>query len=164
MASQLTFGRVEAFDESVETWEHYTERLGQYFVANGIGDEKDDEKARRRAILLSVCGAKTYKLMSDLLAPTKPSEKSYKELVDLVQNQLVPKPSEIVQRFKFHNRSQEEGETVAEYVAGLRNLAEHCEFKDTLEIMIRDRIVCGIKDERIQRRLLSEEKLTYKKA
>ena len=28
MASQLTFGRVEAFDESVETWEHYTERLG----------------------------------------------------------------------------------------------------------------------------------------
>ena len=72
-----SFGPVEAFNEENETWEHYTERLGHYFEANGIGDENAGDKAKRRAILLSVCGGKIYKLMCDLLAPAKPGEKSY---------------------------------------------------------------------------------------
>ena len=72
-----SFGRVEAFNEGNETWEHYTERLRHYFQANGIGDENAGDKAKRRAILLSVCGSKIYKLMCDLLAPPKPGEKSY---------------------------------------------------------------------------------------
>ena len=49
-------------------------------------------------------------------------------------------------------------------MAALRNLAEHCEYGDTLETMLRDRIVRGIRDEKIQRRLLVEKKLTFQKA
>ena len=158
------FGRVDAFDEKTETWEHYTERLGHYFDANGISDESTDYKAKRRAILLSVCGSKIYKLMFDLLAPEKPGVKSYQKLVKLIQDHLTPKPSEIVQRFKFNNRFRNEGESVADFVASLRNLAEHCEYRDTLETMLRDRIVCVIRDEKIQRRLLVEKKLTFQKA
>ena len=158
------FGKVDAFEENAETWEHYTERLGHYFDANGIGDVSGDDKAKRRAILLSVCGSKVYKLMCDLLAPAKPKEKSYQELVKLIQDHLAPKPSEIVQKFKFNNRFRNEGESVADFVAALRNLAEHCEYKDTLEMMLRDRIVCGIRDEKIQRRLLVEKELTFAKA
>ena len=133
-----------------------------FFDANGIGDESVDEKAKRRAILLSVCGSKVYKLC-DLLAPAKPKEKSYLELVKLIQVHLAPKPSEIVQRFKFNNRFRNEGESVADFVAALRNLDEHCEYKDTLEMMLRDRIVCGIRDDKIQRLLLVEKELIFAK-
>ena len=98
------FGKVDAFEENAETWEHYTERLGHYFDANGIGDVSGDDKAKRRAIRLSVCGSKVCKLMCDLLAPAKPKEKSYQGLVKLIQDHLGPKPSQIVQRFKFNNR------------------------------------------------------------
>ena len=49
-------------------------------------------------------------------------------------------------------------------MAALRNLAKHCEYGDTLETMLRDRVVCGIRDEKIQRRLLVEKKLTFQKA
>ena len=52
---------------------------------------------------------------------------------------------------------------MADFVASLRNLVEHCEYGDTLETMLRDRIVCGIRDEKIQRRLLVEKKLTFQK-
>ena len=38
---------------------------------------------------------------------------------------------------------------MADFVASLRNLAEHCEYRDTLETMLRDRIVCGIRDKKI---------------
>jgi hypothetical protein len=48
-------------------------------------------------------------------------------------------------------------------VAELRKLSEHCEFND-LQEMLRDRIVCGVKDTRIQKKLLAEPALTFKQA
>lgn len=53
---------------------------------------------------------------------------------------------------------------VATYVAELRQLAEFCEFGTTLDKMIRDRLVCGINYESIQKRLFAEQNLTYKRA
>ena len=53
---------------------------------------------------------------------------------------------------------------MATYVAELRSLAEFCNFGQTLEAMLRDRIVCGINDDAIQRRLLAEPVLTFKKS
>ena len=50
------------------------------------------------------------------------------------------------------------------FLAKLRRLSEHCEFGITLDEMLRDRLVCGVRDIRIQRRLLAEPKLTLKRA
>ena len=49
-------------------------------------------------------------------------------------------------------------------MASLRQLSEFCEFGDTLEAMLRDCSVCGVNDDRIQRRLLAEPELTFGKA
>ncbi len=67
----------------------YTERLKHYmyFAANDA-----ESAAKQHAILLSVCGASTYKLMKSLVAPNALETKSLKELVDLVQLHLHPKP------------------------------------------------------------------------
>ena len=46
----------------------------------------------------------------------------------------------------------------------LRKLTEHCNFGESLPEMLRDRLVCGINDKKIQRRLLAERDLTLKKA
>ncbi|XP_037508698.1 uncharacterized protein K02A2.6-like [Rhipicephalus sanguineus] len=56
------------------------------------------------------------------------------------------------------------GESIADFVADLRRLSEHCEFGVTLEDMLRDRLVCGVRDEGLQRRLLAETALDFKKA
>ena len=69
-----------------------------------------------------------------------------------------------MERFKFHSRSRQPGESVAAFVAELRALAEFCNFGTTLDVMLRDRIVCGINDDAIQRRLLAEPGLDYAKA
>ena len=52
---------------------------------------------------------------------------------------------------------------MADYVAELCRLSEHCGFQD-LENMLRDRLVCGVRDTRIQKKLLAETGLTFKKA
>lgn len=154
-----TYGTVGEFKESEESWTQYAERLEQYFAANEIKDAK-----KQRAILLSVCGSKTYGLIRDLLQPQKPGDVELTEILEKLENHFSPKPSVIVERFKFHSRSRLEGENVAEFVAGLRRLSEHCKFGTTLEDMLRDRLVCGISDDRIQRRLLGERELTFEKA
>ena len=155
-----THGRIGEFNRAEEEdWTAYCERLEQYFLANDV-----ESAEKQRAILLSVCGAATYQLVRNLVAPDKPTDKSFDEIVKLVKEHHTPPPSEIVQRFKFNSRSQRDGESVAEFMAELRRLSEHCKFEATLDNMLRDRLVCGIRDVRTQRRLLAEADLTRKKA
>ena len=53
---------------------------------------------------------------------------------------------------------------MAAFVAALHKIAEHCQYKDTLKDMLRERLVCGVNHEGIQRKLLAEKNLTYEKA
>lgn len=77
---------------------------------------------------------------------------------------MCPKPSSILQRFYFNSCVQKESESIAQFVAELRRLAVHCEFEGTLEIMLRDRLVCGVREPQLQKRLLAEQQLTFNKA
>ena len=84
--------------------------------------------------------------------------------MDLVTKHHDPKPSVIAQRYRFNTRNCRSGESISTYVAELHHLSEHCNFGPSLNEMLRDRIVCGIKDQKIQRRLLAEPELTFDKA
>ncbi len=120
-------GSISAFDCSSEDWPLYTERLGQYFAANDIASAE-----KQRAILLSACRAPTYKLIRNLVTPDKPTDRTFAQIVELVKNHFAPKPSVIVQRYRFNSRVRQQGESVATFVAELRRLTEHCEFGPSL--------------------------------
>ena len=68
----------------------------------------------------------------------------------------------IAEPFYFHRRNQAPEESVADFIAQLRRLAMHCQFGDHLNEALRDRFVCGLKSEVMQKRLLSEVDLTLK--
>ncbi|KAL3974523.1 interleukin 1 receptor-like 1 [Sarotherodon galilaeus] len=140
-----TIGLLTEFAEGDGDWIEYVERLECFFLANDISDE-----GKKRSVLLSACGARTYKLIRNLTTPRKPGDFSFKELVMLVQNHHCPKPSMIVQQFKFHTHSRKPGVSVAAYVAELRQLSEHCEFGGVLDDMLCNRLVCGINDDGMQ--------------
>ena len=53
---------------------------------------------------------------------------------------------------------------MATYVAQLRQLTQYCEFGDSLEEMLRDRLVCGIAVVLMQWAILAEPQLTFTKA
>ena len=153
------FGQLGEFVEGQEEWQQYAERMGHFLTANGVTTED-----RKCSIFLSVIGPKTYKLLCSLVSPNKPGDKSFAELVQSLKSHYNPEPSEIVERYKFHTRFRKTGESVATFVSELRTLAQTCNFGDSLGDMLRDRLVCGINDNYIQRRLLSEPRLDFKKA
>ena len=93
-------GKLSEYDMQ-EEWNEYIERLEFYFEANGVSDGD-----KQQAILLSVCGSKMYKLIRNLTTREKPSDKTFAELVDLVQGHQHPKPSAIVQRHRIENKQK----------------------------------------------------------
>jgi len=160
--AQALLGKIDHFDADAEEWPQYVERLEHFFDANGITGE--DNKAKRRSVFLTVIGPSPYKLLRNLLAPEKPADKTFEQLTGILQEHYNPKPSEVMQRFRFNSRSRKAGESVADYIADLRRIAEFCNYGASLEAMIRDRLVCGINDDAIQRKLLAETELTYAKS
>ena len=105
-------------------------------------------------MLLAIVGAPTYKLLSNLAAPTEPGKLTYKQVVDKLEAYFMPKPMIIAERFRFYKRNQKSGEKMADYMADLRRLAATCEFSAFLGEALRDRFVCGLSNEAVQRRLL----------
>ena len=159
-AMAVSFGKLEEFDTANgDNWVQYIEHIEHYFLANKITD-----KSKQCSILISSMGQKAYKILRNIVAPNKPTDVSFKNLVSAMTSHFSPPPSEIVQRFRFNSRVRKQGETVAAYIAELRALSEYCNYGDTLESMLRDRLVCGVNDVQIQKRLLAEDKLTFKKA
>ena len=91
---------------------------------------------------------------------------SFADIVERVKTHFNPKPSAIIKCYKFNTRTQKPGESVAEYVASLCKIAEYCDYGATLNLndMLRDRLVCGTADKRVQRCYLQETTLTYTQA
>ena len=120
---------------------------------------------KQRAILLSVIGTDTYTLLRSLTAPRRPAELTYKELCDLLSSHFEPKPNATLQRYNFYSAYRKQGKSVKDFVAELKGLARNCDFGKTstgvnltetliLEENLRDRLVFGVADTAIQRRLL----------
>ena len=151
------FGRMDAFDLKVEEWSTYVERLEMFFMVNNVPDGK------KAASLLTLIGGLMYALLKSLTTPTKPMELSFKEIVEIMGRHLTPKPIVIAERYKFHKYHQEEGQSIREFLAKLQKLAETCEFRGYRDEPFRDRLVCGISSQSIQRKLLGEADLTLKK-
>ena len=90
-----------------------------------------------------------YKLLTSLVTPAKPGEKDYTQLVQVLTQHFDPAPLEIVRRYCFNMRNRCKGETVTVYVLELQGLAQFCNFGGSLDIMLRNHLVCGISDDAI---------------
>ena len=98
------------------------------------------------------------------MSPAKVTDVSFDDIVSKAKAHFNPKPSPIVKRYEFNTRRQGEDETISTYVSELRKIAEHCEYGAVLSDMLRDRLVCGILDKTVQRRLLQQVDLTFDRA
>ena len=102
--------------------------------------------------------------MRNLVSPGKPEDKSLDELTALITKHYDPEPIVIAGRFHFYQWGQRSGKSVSDYLAGLHKLASRCKFRTFLSEALRDRLVCGLSSEAIQKTLLTKDDLTLEKA
>lgn len=145
------------FQLSKDDWQTYVERLELYFMAQ---DKEDDN---RPVVRLTKVSADTYTLIRDMYAPVKPKNKSLEQLVKLVGEHLCPKPSEAMERCKFHQAAQRATESVAEFAARLKKFPLKSNFPG-LQNALRDQLLCGLREHVSRVGLFCEKNLTFDKA
>ncbi len=69
-------GQLHPFDSSVEDWSTFIGRAELYFDANDITVD-----AKKRGVLLSSCGPKTFTMIKSIVAPAKPADVPIQRLV-----------------------------------------------------------------------------------
>ncbi len=102
-----------------------------------------------------------YTVLSSLVAPKKPRDMMLDAIADRLKRHFNPPPLEISESFHFGKRDQKPGEAINDYVLALKRLSVHCNFGDYLNRALRDRFVCGLRDTRIQNKLLNTDNLTF---
>ena len=89
---------------------------------------------------------------SDLVSPDNPKDNTLVELVAVMKQHYEPVTFMIAERFTFHRRCQQPGETVS----------LKCKFGAYLDDTLRDPLVCGLRSEATQKKLLTEADLTFR--
>lgn len=143
------------FNPQTDSWGIYLDRLKFCFEANGVVLD-----SARRANFFTVCGSRVYETLLALITPKKASDVTFEEIQSVLTRHFSPKSNEISVSFKFYKRDQKSDESASDYIAQLRKLSSECNFSD-LERMLRDRLVCGMRDDRLQYELLKRDNLRY---
>ena len=171
-----TFGHIGPLSGVCEDLELYIEHSEKYLVpsdldAIALSEDQPNKTAvysrdaKRRAILLSIIWPQTYLLLQNIISTDIPATKTYSKPVMKLRDHSVPKPAEIVQRFKFHSRYRRTGESIADVLSELRKLAESSEqFRGLLRWYVARPSCLWRGRWAYTRRLLLESTLTLDKA
>ena len=153
-------GKIESFDPTQETFPRYVKRIKNFFSANEVAD------AKQKYVFLNSLGRKHYNLLSNLLSPAEPEDKSLDELITVLTKHFQPTTSVIAERYSLHCRCQTPNESIADFVVGLKKSITCCQYEPHVQsILLRDRFVCGLAHEATRKRLLTEDNdLTFNRA
>lgn len=151
----------DSFDFSKgETWPNWIRRFERFRTLTEL-NEKDD--ITQINTLIYTMGDQAEDILNSFkLNATQ--LKDYKTVKEKFDSYFVVRRNVIYERAKFNRRVQNEHESVEEFITSLHVLAEHCEYGDLHDQMIRDRIVVGLIDANVSQKLQLDSDLTLKKA
>ena len=93
-------------------------------------------------------------------------EDTEKDKIDVLEKKFAefcePKKNVTISRYVFNSRTQELSENFATYLTALHELAKLCDYGALEDELLRDRIVCGISDNKVREKLLRTADLTLK--
>ncbi|KAF2883447.1 hypothetical protein ILUMI_22732 [Ignelater luminosus] len=140
----------------------------QTFNFEQFDESKEDSKLKAQ-ILINCIGSKYYQLLLCLTSPETLRDKTYSELVTLIENRLCPQPNECIEQHKFLSRMQAGNKTIAQYTVALRKLSSTCNFvcpeptckKSIAQVFLQAQFIRGLSDPTIREKLLQEKDLTF---
>ena len=156
MASLL--GLLEQFDPAIHEWSVYYNRLLVFFSANEIPE------GRQVAVFLTLLGHKAFSTVQDLCMPDLPATRTLAQLKAIMDGHFGPKVNIRAARTAYRGITQREGQSVAEFISGLRHGAINCEFGAQLADNLLDQFIAGLHDKRIQSKLCQTADLNFPRA
>lgn len=136
-----------------QSWRTWRQEFDLYATATYLSQQPKEVQAATFLMVIGEDARRTYNTFvfnegedkSDIEVLKQKFESFYKPSLNLAYHE-----------FRFGSRDQKEGESFNEWLTELRILAKSCEFAEMEERMLRSRIILGIKDKKLQEKLISD--------
>lgn len=156
----------EKFSFQPKDWSNWKENFLQYRLASGLVKDSDEIQI---SSLKYIMGPQSNEIAATFTYSDKEDPKKFQVIVEKFDAHFRPHKNVVHERYIFFKRDQQPGESADEFITALHTLSKTCEFNnisaETIrDEMIRDRIVTGISDSELSKKLQLQPKLTLMKA
>lgn len=139
-----------------ENWRCFKRDFEIFLTAAELNGKSDVVKIN---LFLNAAGPDAVE-MYESLHLTEVQKASYTETVAAFERFCNQRKNTVYERFLFYQRKQKEIEPFDTFFTDITRLSRSCEFGETQEERVRDQIVMGVNDTKLQARLLQISDLT----
>lgn len=151
--------KLDNLEDLQSQWQRFKQSFKIFILAAGYEKLSENRKA---AILLNCVGEQAQELYFNTLK--KGDAQKYEDVLEAFDEYFQPKQNEVINSYNFNKRSQDQGETFDNFYTDLRKLMKNCMYGSMEDRILRDRIVIGVQDVKVQEKLLSIKNLTLDQA
>ena len=147
---------LQSFSFKSEEWESWLRRFERFRQASGLTRKSEETQI---STLIYSMGDRSEDILKSFTLSEEDSKK-YSVVIEKFNSHFRKRRNVIYDRAKFNSRSQQEGESVEDFIYHVNKCA-YCQLRDE---MVRDRIVVGIRDAKLSQKLQMDPDLTLEKA
>ena len=147
------------FDQPKE-WPRWIRRFEHFRQALGLRDKSQESQVNT---LIYAMGDEADDILGSL-DMTDAQKLVYDTVQEAFQNHFIKRRKPILERARFNQRKQEEGESIDSFITALYSLAKHCDYGALHDQMIRDRLVVGLRDAALSEKLQMDADLSLQTA
>ena len=144
-----------------ENWRRFERQFRCYYAACEIATKSGPTQV---GILLHTAGPEAQDVHETFTYTGDEQRNDIETVLLKFRTYCEPRKNIVFERYQFWDRNQNASEPINQWVTDLRSKAAKCEFGTFESDMIRDKVVFGVRDQRIKGRLLREADLTLNKA
>ena len=140
-------------------WKKFRQQFEIYMLAANLSSRKPAAKV---ALLLNLIGEEALEVYNNF-EKSEDSEESLDTVLDKFEKYCNPKKNVLHSRYLFYSRHQKPGERFDSFFTEVKMLAADCEFSNK-DDNLRDRLVFGSTDTKVQQKLIKEGNVSLEKA
>ena len=144
-----------------EEWKTFKQEMQFYLVAS----EKDSKSnSIKVSFLLHCMGKEVIQVYNTFVFDPVTDNMVYNKVIEMMDDYFSPKKNITLMRYTFFTCRQEEFERFHQFVIKLKTLVRDCDLGTLQGELVKDMIVIGTCDSRLQEQLLSKSDLTLEMA
>ncbi|KAL9981292.1 hypothetical protein ACROYT_G009976, partial [Oculina patagonica] len=154
-------GKLTTSGNLADAWKSYKQVWENYSLISGLNSQTEDYKV---AFFLHCVGTEGLKIYNGFQFENETDKKILNKVLEKFDEFTLGQTNETYERYVFNSRNQEAQESIDAYVTALRNLVKSCNFCECMrDTLIRDRIVLGVRNNTMRKKLLQVRSLTLNK-
>nr|XP_037283835.1 uncharacterized protein LOC119176582 [Rhipicephalus microplus] len=143
-------------DPSTDAWLAWKTWKSEFTLFSTATQLRKQPKEVQAATLLVTVGEEGRKAYNTFKFKDDADKNNVETLLEKFEEFYKPVTNLTFNEFRFGSRNQRPGECFNDWLTNLRLLAKNCEFGDLEDRSLRSRIILGLRDKRLQEKLIAE--------